>query len=343
MFTVFAEKNIFEDILIDNNKTPNWFRIFCDHSEICLNITNAELDLELSIDSPISYFYKITGGKEPRALNAFFGDVYDNNSIISECPRSAFFLNISKNKADDLQKSLGIVVQAKGEIDDQILKGTYYKNLPINTVCEAGPKIGWHHLLDIQLSPMNAIVVSDNYLFTNDEGKRGKVNFIQFIESILPDDLGVDFHILLIAKEHNLKDVIWCNTILDEIKLAISQLNKPYNVIFELVFAETIHKRIAISNYATITPDKGFAVFKTHDVKTVHEDTEIQVDRIFNRIHKNEGDTEFENANYSLDLIKTKCKSVAQYIIKRPDDKNYRILGDCNPDKSLKNRLINDI
>jgi len=343
MFTVFAEKDIFEDILIDNIKNPNWFGIFCNHSEICLNITDEELYIEMSYDSPISYFYKITGGKEPKALKGFFGDIYNNKSIISKCPRSAFLLNMTKKEAEDLQKSFGIVVQAKGEIDDEILKGTYYKNLPINTICEAGTKIGWHQLLDIPLSPMNAIVLSDNFLFANDDGIRGKLNFIQFIESILPDELGVDFHILLIAQEHKLKDVIWCNTILDEIKLAISQLNKPYNIIFELVFAETIHKRIAISNYATITPDKGFAVFKTQDVKTVHEDTEIQVDRIFNRIHKHEGDTEYENANYSLDSIKTKCKSVAQYIILRSNDKNYRILGDCNPDNTLKNRLINDI
>ena len=75
----------------------------------------------------------------------------------------------------------------------------------------------------------------------------------------------------------------------------------------------------------------------------VHEDTEIQVDRVFHRINQNEGDTEYFNAEHSLNEIKKICEKVAEYISNRPNDKNFRIMGDCNPDKSIKNRLINDV
>ena len=42
MFTVYSEKEIFENIVVFNEDTPNWFNIFCNHSEVCLNMTDDE-------------------------------------------------------------------------------------------------------------------------------------------------------------------------------------------------------------------------------------------------------------------------------------------------------------
>ena len=343
MFTVYSDKNIFENIILDREQIPNWHNIFCNHADVCLDMTDQELEIELQDGTIIFEYVKLNGGKLPIAHKPFFSNVYQDYSIIVNNPRSAFFLDVTEDKAKEIQDSFGIIVQSLNSIDDNILKGTYYKNLPVNSVCKNVNKIGWHCLLNFSLPPSNSIVLTDNFLFSNEDGNRGTANFIHFIDSILPDSLTTDFHILLLAQEHKDKVQAWCERKAGEIKTAFGNLNKPYNIIFELVFAETIHKRIAISNYYTLTPDKGFAIFKTNDNKTVHEDTDIQLDRIFNRLNKNEGDSEFLNADYSLHSIKKICLTVAQYISNRPNDKNYRILGDCNKNKSLKNRLINDV
>lgn len=343
MMQVFSDIAPFETVILYPEKYPNWFKIFSEHSRVFINISKEEYDLQIT-DNPIfEEFAKINAGREPEPLKYHFDSINAETEAILTTPRAVYFLNIANDVAQKIQSDFGIIVQSTESIDDTLLRHTFYRNLPINTTCNHNGKNGWNQLLDIRKPPLNSLVISDNFLFVNEDGVRGFKNVVQLIESLLPSDLKTDFNILLIAQEHKDKDRTWCNKLTGDIKTAISNLNKPYNIIFEIVFAETIHKRIAISNYFTITPDKGFAVFKSTDLTTIHEDTEVQVDHVFHRINKNEGDTEFFNAEYSLKGINRICKTVAQYISNRPNDKNYRIMGDCNPDKSLKNRLINDV
>ncbi len=343
MMQIYSDIQPFETIVLYPEKFPNWFKLFSEHCEVFINISDDDYELEKLSNPVLEEFIKLNTGREPIPLKYHFDSVYADSATVASTPRSVYFLDISKNEADKMQQDFGILIQCTEAIDDGVLRNTYYRNLLINKTCNSNGKTGWHHLLDNQLPPLNTIVISDNFLFANEDGIRGFKNVIQLIQAVMPDTLNTDFNILLIAQEHKNKDVAWCNKLTGDIKTAISNLKKPYNTIFEIVFAETIHKRIAISNYFTITPDKGFAIFKSDDLTTIHEDTEIQIDRVFHRINMNEGDTEYFNAEYSLDGIKKICATVAQYLSNRPNDKNYRIMGDCNADKSLKNRLINDV
>lgn len=79
------------------------------------------------------------------------------------------------------------------------------------------------------------------------------------------------------------------------------------------------------------------------DSKTVRSDNDFRCDRIFNRVDLQEGDTDYLVAENILFQLKQKCNSVREYINNSGATTNYRILGDCNNDKSLKNRLINDV
>jgi hypothetical protein len=343
MMHIFSDIAPFETVVLYPEKYPNWFKIFSEHSRLFINISKEEYELQMTANPILEEFAKMNAGREPEPLKYHFDSINAEFETILTTPRAVYFLNIDKEEAKKIQSDFGIIVQSTDSIDDNLLRYTFYRNLPVNTTCSLNGKNGWNQLLDIQKPPSNSLVISDNFLFVNEDGIRGVKNIVQLIEALLPDDLKTDFNILVIAQEHKDKDRAWCNKLTGDIKTALNNLNKPYNIIFEIVFAETIHKRIAISNYFTITPDKGFAVFKSVDLTTIHEDTEIQVDHVFHRINENEGDTEFLNAEYSLKGISRICKTVAQYISNRPNDKNYRIMGDCHPDKSLKNRLINDV
>ena len=343
MFTVFTEKNVFENVVICNDDLPNWYNIFCNHAEVYLNISKEEYLEELKEGTAIFEYIKANAGREPIPLAYHFQSIYDDPSRVLDKPRAVYLLNYSDAEAKSLQNKFGVIIQGENNIDDTILRNTYSKNLPQNSVWITGTKLGWNSLLNISLPPLNTIVISDNFLFTNEDGNRGTANFLQFIESILPDHLEIDFHILLLAQQPALKDKLWCERKVGQLKTELKNLNKSYPINFELVFAETIHKRIAISNYFILIAEKGFAIFKTNDLKTVHDDNDIVLDRIFNRANKNEGDTQFIISDYSLSSIKRNCKSVAEYISNRSNDDNFRILGDCNKDKSINNRLINDV
>jgi len=344
MFTVYAEKEIFENIVLFNDTYPNWYKIFSNHSEVCLNITDAELNAELTQGTPIFEYIMANAGKEPIALKDFFDDIHLDKSVIAEKPRAAFLLNYPKVETDAMQSSYGIIVQNKDNIDDNILKGTYFKNLPKNLVIENQQCIGWKKLLNFSIPPSNSMVINDEYLFTNEENSRiiGQFNVLHLIDSLLPHNLDIPYHILIVTTQKN-KSNEWYERLAGNLKAQIISL-RQYPIIFELVFTDSIHKRKLILNYVNATCDKGFAIFKVSDNKTVRETNDLRFDRIFNRIDPHEGDSDYTDTHLILTELKSICdkakNDISTSAVHIP---NKRILGDCNPDKSLKNRLINDV
>lgn len=347
MFTVYAEKEIFENIVVFNDVTPHWYSVFCNHSEVCLNLTDAELIQEQVPGTPIFEFIKANGGRDLIALKDFFNSIYEDNNIILDKPRSVFFLNYSNAEAEKIQNDLGVIVIGKEVIEDERLKGTFFKDLPKDYVFENQTSKGWQNLINFKLPPSNAMVVSDKYLFSNEENGQivGKSNIISLIDAFLPASINVPYHITIISDDNpegKTKSKAWCEKLVGELKVEIAAL-RPYQLVIEIVFAQTIHKRKLLLNYLNATTDKGFAVFKAIDSKTVRDDNDFRCDRVFNRVDLQEGDTDYLIAEKILIQLKQKCISVKDFINNAGETTNYRILGDCNADKSINNRLLNDV
>lgn len=349
MFTVYAEKDIFEKIVVFNDETPNWYSIFCNHSDVCLNMTKQEMEAEEIQGTPIFEFIMANGGRSPVALKEYFESIYDDPSEIVKNPRSAFFLNYSKTKASQIQADYGILVQGNEEIEDGSLKGSFFKDLAKDKVFENQALKGWEHLLSILMPPSNAMVITDDYLFSNEERGQivGQTNVLQLVNVFLPPNLSVPYHITIISNDHPeagkpAKSKQWCEKLTGDLKASISAL-RSYPIVLEMVFTQTIHKRKIILNYLQVTCDKGFAVFRAKDGKTVRTENDIRCDRIFNRIEPHEGDNDYNTSEAILLQLKHKCQSVGQSISNAGASVNNRILGDCNSNKSLRNRLINDV
>lgn len=175
----------------------------------------------------------------------------------------------------------------------------------------------------------------------------GKSNIIHLVDAFLPDSISIPYHILIIANDHPEqnkppKSTAWCERIIGEINSEICALRK-YTIVIEMVFTRTIHKRKLVLNYLHITTDKGFGFFKVVDEKTVRDDNDIRCDRIFNRVEHSEGDTDFMSSELILLQLKSKCESVKNFIINYGPLTQNRVLGNCNADYSIKNRLINDV
>lgn len=342
MIRVYTEKDFLETILFEEEKYPTIFNIIQYHSEICLNMTDEELMEEAKKQDFIFEFLNSKGGKGITAYKSPFQNIDVNAIHLLDDLRAIYILDIDIGVANQLSEEYGTIVLSGHHIKEDVLKFDYDRDLPKDTICEKGDKIGWHELLDITLPPFNSLVISDEYLFKNENGIRGEKNVLQFIKAILPKTMKTDFHLLIIAPENELKDRTWCEQLCGRIKSAIKNMKLSYVVQFEMVFSETMHKRIASSNCFNIVPDKGFCVFKTADLKTVLADTDISIQGLFSRSSPRQGNTGLGKANFRLKIIADCCKSVKEYISNRSDDKNKRIFGDCAKDKTINNRLIKE-
>lgn len=345
MFTIYSDKDIFDNIISSPNNYPNWNKIINDHSAVCLDINQVDLDAELeNPDSILFLFLQLNARRiELVALDNYFQTIYANPETVVEKPRSVFFLNVDSDVALRLQEENGIIIQSKENIDDKILLGSYFKELSKNVVCEIGTTLGWQSLITFDLPPSNSLIISDNYLFKNEENRIviGEPNTIHLIDALLPQNLNVDYHILIIA-EDNRKSQAWVETLKNNMSARIKAL-RPYNIIIEFIFSATIHKRAVLSNYLNGSSDKGFSVFSTRDNKTIREDNDFRLDRVFNNLHSFGGDVEFTSKENALKGINKKSNEVFQWLQKNAPIENRRIVGDCNLDHSIKNRLLNDI
>lgn len=341
MFIVYSEKEIFEKIVLDKDQLPNWYNILCNHSDICLNMTDEELMAEEVPGTIIFEFILANGGKSPIALHDFFVQVYEDNAVIEHKPRSAFFLHFDKEKAFEIQSKYGLIVQSIENIDDTILTGSYTKLLPINENIAIGSAQGYRALLQSPIPPSNAMVITDNYLFNR--MVEGKENMIQLIDVLLPKKLEIPYHIALFTNDKNpdrTKD--WCVNLVNSLKETIQKL-RPYEIVLEVVFTKTIHAREIFLNYLNISTDKGFAIFKENGC-TVYERNSFRYEKAFVRVDHTQGDSAYQIAEGTLNELYNIHKDVRRYIINTGlPTLGFRILGDHKHEYALNNRLINDV
>ena len=343
MFTVYAEKSIFEDIVLFKDDIPNWFSICSTHADVCLNITDADLTKELIPGTIIFEYINSFGGKMPIALFDIFETIKEEPSYIAEKPRAAFLLNIPQEKAEEYQAHFGVLVQSIDNIDDKVLKHQFYKELPEGTVVESATKKGWYNLFHFDLPPTNCIVITDDFLVKNEERSTlfGEPNLKEIFDAILPADLKIPFHVLILTNDKD-KSQNQCETLAGRLKAMIVAL-RTYPIQFEIVFTSALHKRKLFMNYVSVTCDRGFAMFSLRDLKTVRSSNDFRSEMLFTRISPTEGDTVLTSDNILLKEIQTRCKIVKTYIAKNGQDTNNRILGDCKADKTINNRLIQEV
>jgi hypothetical protein len=192
-------------------------------------------------------------------------------------------------------------------------------------------------------------VISDNFLLTTTEKigieyiNQGKHNLIGLFDAILPSSLNIPFHITIISEDKDRSEE-WRNRLAEELRDEIGDL-RDYEINVEVVFikSEHLHERILLMNYINSSCEHGFCAFKAVDGKTVTMVNKLQINSYFSSINNTQGESEFEIASKDLQIIKDVCNELAAHI--HGGDQIYRgsILGGCNPDKSLKNRLINDV
>lgn len=344
--TVYAEWDIVEYILLFKEDFPNLYNILTKYSELCLNLSEPDIDV-LSEGSESSYndFVKNSYGYHPIPLKYYFEEIYDDISNIADHPRALFLLNLDSDLLNDIKKKYGMLIMSENNLDDSLLCVADSKTILPSENFGKSILEGWSKFLNREKPPYNALVISDRYLFENGDGSLGVDNIIAVFELLLPFELEIDFHLTLLVNEptKNFGDEEWHQEILRKLKEGINSLNRNYPIIFEITFSDTVHPRVIIGNYFRIKMEVGFNLFKLNRLGMVQGNNEFEYETIFFKNDKKFGENIFEKNVLLLNQIKEICRSLKEDSSKRLDLNNFRLLGDCHPDKSIKNRLINSV
>ncbi|MCF8325651.1 MAG: hypothetical protein K9I84_11880 [Leadbetterella sp.] len=115
--------------------------------------------------------------------------------------------------------------------------------------------------------PCNAIVFSDNYLFTNDIGYE---NLKSILSNLLPEKLKVTFDLTIIGYDPK-KQHIQIQKTYQEISEFL-KLSFNYNINLTII-REDSHERAIYSNLAKFSTHKGFSLFNNSKIKSKDEMT----------------------------------------------------------------------
>lgn len=337
MIAIYAEGDIIDNIALFTEDYPQWSKILNSGIDICLNIDDNKLSAKLSdVEDPICLALQGSGSmKTPIALDGFFKQINEDISIVLDKPRSIFLLNIEEEESSRIQLELGMAVYSVKNLPKSIFSNSYFIDL------NKGLKISdsWKGIIKFDKPLSNALVISDNYYFTNEDIglNRGISNLIPFLDAYLPNSLAIEYHVTIITEDSNKSNEWWVKEF-GKLVAKIRNL-RVYPINLELVLSTTIHPRKLISNYINGRTDQGFDVFHARDIEKIRFDNEFEQSEIFYNID-NSGTKHFQSVTNTLNKLEKKCVEVSEYV-KNEGNKSGRMLFGCNNDKTIKNRLLN--
>ena len=338
---VYLTKESFEEIAIFDDIYPNLNHIFRESATFILDMTDDELDRALEdLESGFAIFCNSYNIKTIAKSSILDSLINNKDDLIQNC-RSLFIMDINEQEASEVQKETGVLVLSKDNIDDNIFNQKFWRHHFTKGAAMEGDTIyEWINVLkDMPWLPTNSIVITDNFLLSesNVSLKDCVENVKGLLEAILPDNLDTDFHILISTRHPDCSESKR-NKIVGEIKSHLSS-KKSYGIKLEIIFHDTIHQRKIITNYNVMIGDKGFVNF-SNTRKKIIEDNPTYACSIFQNIRDSIGNTEYEMATIDLERIHSLSEQVKAMNNGGVIDHTKRIVGDCERNKTIINRLI---
>lgn len=329
-----------KNLILNNNNFPNLNEIVLTESVIYLNCSDEELDYLLEDEENIfSHISKMDISFI--AAKEFFLAFERDKNILTKKKHAIFFLSISEEEAMQLSNKYGVIIQNEKNMRDDILQLNFYKRYGKGEIAN-GKQDGWCNTLQkIKLPPLNSLVISDEYLLKNTEGDRyiGLENIKSLLNAILPKSLETEFHLLIITPLGNISQ----NKIIKlyyDLKKYLENIRRiDFNV--EFILTDTIHARKIYSNYFIMTCDKGFKMFKVFNPKVVYDTNDIRLLSILHDPVNSFGDSMLKVEKLDLEEIRKKCDQLTMQLQNGVINQQKTIIGDTNPDKTVKNRLLN--
>ena len=346
---VFIEKEAFERFILDEQSFKNLLAIFSEHSVICLNMTDADIDKEwqtVSLDgqrggSKIRKFCTGHSMRRPQSAHSDFSKFLSDNNKLLDYSRSIFVLNISPEDAKSLRNKFGLVILSKDNLSDDIFQ-FHIKDSVSKGEVKDGCTDGWDYFFNLRKQdwlPSNVLVFSDEYLFKNEVRgvNLGVRNLKSIIPHLLPRNLDTEFQILVVSpipKNNRAK----AQSISNEMTKFVHDLPLPYSCKITFVFTNAIHTRKALSNYYVMTCDKGFCVYRDSPRNQVHDTNFVDITSNFHSAADSAGTNGYDDTTMCLADLKKYCKEAQEQA--RAGIATVLISGDCGPNYEINNRLF---
>lgn len=260
---VYLTKETFEDIAVFDDEYPNLNRLFREAAVFVLDMSDDELDTALEdAESEFATFCNSNNLKTLAEKSVLQNMKSNKDELVKHC-RSLFIMDVTPEEARNIQEETGILVLSKQDIDDNVFNRGFWRHRFVKDVAIKGDAISeWKDVLkDMPWLPTNSLVITDDYLLTESQVLLDDCveNVKGLLDAILPDNLAVDFHVL-ISCSHPKCDEQTRNQIVGKIKSYINS-KRPYAVKIEFIFHDAIHQRKIITNYNVMVGDKGFINF----------------------------------------------------------------------------------
>ncbi len=360
MFTIYSDKDVFENIISSPLDYPNWNKIINDFSIVCLDINQADLDIEISNPDTFLFLFLQANARDIKIIPSdnYFQTIYTNLEAVLENPSAAYFLNLSNSAAKKLQEESGIIINCKDLIDEDILT----KGINLDWLADEEVKDNWNSILNpFNNFPSNSLIINDRNLFSNEERVLGTFqnigvdNLIRILDNLLPQNLKTDYHILIQSEQKDdPRNKAKCDQIASDLNSKIRKL-RNYNFEIEILFYcrgtnhfERTHNRRIYSNYKYGKSENSLASFKIRNSNNTRNDDSFSLVCFFNKLNSIP-DT---NTNLLTHFNGShRCKEIADDCIDKlnkngPNNRYYRyylngIEVNQGKSKAIKNRLLN--
>lgn len=268
-----------EEIFDDPQVHADLYHILRDYHDVVLNLSEQELDEEIQ-NNPYLRSLRKRGVHEVESLPRFYERLPEE--FLANTSGALVILEADPQVCQQLTARHGVcVLSTHDTVPARTLTSHYYRQLSHEDVFQAGAhgpsKGGWAALLSpMGALPMNSLVVVDNYLFQNIH--EGKANLLNLLDALLPSELDVAFHLLLITT--NPRNVLHPESLATLFAELQAGLNRPYPIAFGLLTHregdKRFHRRAWISNYHLGVSDRGFVCFNNEGLVKSHNDIRVQ-------------------------------------------------------------------
>jgi hypothetical protein len=149
--------------------------------------------------------------------------------------------------------------------------------------------------------------------------------------------LSIEYHITIFTEDCEKSHEWWVRKF-GILVTSIKALRK-FDIRIELVQTKSIHKRAIVSNYVVGKTDRGYDVFHAKITDKIKLDNDFAHHEIFSNLD-NSGTKHYDSASITLAKLDKIGRKVCALVKANNKTDGYKLFG-CNPDKTIKNRLLN--
>lgn len=277
-------------------------------------------------------------------------EIKNEPSKVLEDPSAVYFLDVTSEEASDIQKRYGVIFKNENDIDDTEL-GDWNEIISIESEYDHS----WSDFLDrIKRTPTNTVLISDRFVFSNDELASDKKsygidNIVSILDAILPNSFSQDSPYQVFVLYSDIKPDNSQNCKISFNKLAkrlyerISELRKgKYGILVEIVAVpgnaygyEWTHNRRVVTNYHIIRTEHNLKAFSSN--RSICSQT-LNWDSLFSKGIMDKNDVSYKNFKILLKNI----QEINKFGKKNPESSMYKYARDgvCPKSNKEKDKII---